>query len=134
MRLFALLIAALAVLGTNPALAGARGPANPAQWLHPAIGFSGEERQRIDAWFKRYPDYVTRSYHPDGKLPQAIDRTLAPADRLPRGVAKAPLPWPLETQLSPVPAGVERAIVGRHLVLLDARTATVLDIVRNVVR
>jgi hypothetical protein len=134
MRLLALLIAALGILGTHPALAGARSPANPAQWLHPAIAFSGEDRQRIDAWFTRYPDYVTRTYDPDGKLPRQIDRTLAPADRLPRGVAKAPLPWPLETQLSPVPAGVERAIVGRHLVLLDARTATVLDIVRNVVR
>jgi hypothetical protein len=29
---------------------------------------------------------------------------------------------------------VERAIVGRHLVMLDARTATVLDIIRDVVR
>lgn len=134
MRLLALLIAALGVLGTDPALAGARRPADPAQWLKPAIGFSGEDRQRIDAWFQRYPDFVTRTYPPDGKLPRAVDRTLAPADRLPRGVAKAPLPWPLETQLAPVPAGVERAIVGRHLVLLDARTATVLDIVRDVVR
>lgn len=127
-------MAVVGLLGTNPGLAGARGPADPAQWLHPAIGFSGEDRQRIDSWFERYPDYVTRTYHPDGKLPREIDRTLAPADRLPRGVAKAPVPWPLETQLSPVPAGVERAIVGRHLVLLDPRTATVLDIVRNVVR
>lgn len=134
MRLLALLFAALGAMGMDPALAGTRRPADPAQWLQPAIGFSGEDRQRIDDWFKRYPDYVTRTYHPDGKLPREIDRTLAPADRLPRGVARAPLPWPLETQLSPVPAGVERAIVGRHLLLLDARTATVLDIVRNVVR
>ena len=134
MKRLASFIVALGVLGTGPALADARRPADPARWLQPAIGFSGADRQRIDAWFTRYPDYVTRTYHPDGKLPREIDRTLAPADRLPRGVARAPLPWPLESQLAPVPAGVERAIVGRHLVLLDARTATVLDIVRNVVR
>ncbi|HET9043533.1 MAG TPA: hypothetical protein VFN70_10325 [Burkholderiales bacterium] len=127
-------LALLALLAADPALAAARRPADPAQWLHPAIRFSGQDRQRIDSWFKRYPEYVTRTYAPDGKLPPQVDRELAPTDRLPRNVAKARLPWPLENQLSTVPPGVERAIVGRHLVMLDARTATVLDIIRDVVR
>jgi hypothetical protein len=133
MRLL-LLLAALALAAPDPAAAASRRPADPEQWVAPAVRFSGQDRQRIDSWFKRYRDYVTRTYDPDGKLPAQLDRELAPNDRLPRKVAKARLPWPLETQLSPVPAGVERAIVGRHLVMLDARTATVLDIVRDVVR
>jgi hypothetical protein len=127
-------LALLALLAAEPALAAARRPADPAQWLHPTVRFSGQDRQRIDSWFKRYPEYVTRNYDPDGKLPSRIDRELAPADRLPRTVAKARLPWPLESQLSSVPSGVERAIVGRHLLMLDERTFTVLDIIRDVVR
>jgi hypothetical protein len=133
MRLL-LLLAALALTAVDPAAAATRRPVDPAQWLQPAVRFSGQDRQRIDSWFKRYPDYVTRTYDPDGKLPAQVNRELAPNDRLPPKVAKARLPWPLENQLSPVPPGVERAIVGRHLVILDARTATVLDIVRDVVR
>jgi hypothetical protein len=133
MRFLALVIALVAAFGPDHAFA-ARGPADPAQWLAPAVRFSGEDRQRVDSWFKRYAGFVTRTYDPDGKLPRNLDRTLAPTDRLPPGVRKAPLPWPLESQLSPVPAGVERAIVGRHLVMLDARNARVLDIIRDVVR
>ena len=124
----------LTLFAAEPARAVTRGPIDASQWLHPTIRFSGQDRQRIDSWFKRYPEYVTRTYAPDGKLPPQIDRELAPTDRLPRNVAKARLPWPLENQLSTVPPGVERAIVGRHLVMLDARTSTVLDIIRDVVR
>ena len=124
----------LTLFAAEPARAVTRGPVDAGQWLHPTIRFSGQDRQRIDSWFKRYPEYVTRTYAPDGKLPPQVDRELAPTDRLPRNVAKAPLPWPLENQLSTVPPGVERAIVGRHLVMLDARTSTVLDIIRDVVR
>lgn len=134
MRLLLPFLAALALVGADAAAAAARLPSDTAQWLEPAIRFSGEDRQRVDSFFKRYPDYVTRTYDPDGKLPRQVDRELAPNDRLPRNVAKLPLPWPLETQLSAVPPGVERAIVGRHLVLIDARSARVLDIIRAVVR
>lgn len=127
-------LALLVLLAADPAHAATRGPVEPGQWLHPTIRFSGQDRQRIDSWFKRYPEYVTRTYAPDGKLPPQVDRELAPTDRLPRNVARARLPWPLENQLSAVPSGVERVIVGRHLVMLDERTFTVLDIVRDVVR
>jgi hypothetical protein len=134
MRFLLPLFAAIALAGADAAFAAARRPADPAQWVQPAVRFSGQDRQRIDSWFKRYPDYVTRTYDPDGKLPAQLDRELAPSDRLPRNVAKARLPWPLENQLSALPPGVERAIVGRHLVMFDARTSTVLDVVREVVR
>jgi hypothetical protein len=134
MRFLLPFLAAIALLGADAAAAAARHPSDPAQWLAPAIRFSGLDRQRVDSWFRRYPDYVTRTYDPDGKLPRQVDRELAPNDHLPRNVAKASLPWPLEAQLSAVPPGVERAIVGRHLVMFDARTARVLDIIRDVVR
>jgi len=134
MRLLLPFLAVLALLAADPAAAAARRPADAAQWLQPAIRFSGQDRQRIDSWFKRYPEYVTRTYAPDGKLPPQVDRELAPTDRLPRNVATARLPWPRENQLSTVPPGVERVIVGRHLVILDERTFTVLDIIRDVVR
>ncbi|HSD53319.1 MAG TPA: hypothetical protein VLC47_04110, partial [Burkholderiales bacterium] len=129
MRFLLLIFAAIALLGAGAATAAsARRPAHPDQWVQPAVRFSGQDRQRIDSWFKRHPDYVTRTYDPDGKLPPQLDRELAPSDRLPRNVAKAPLPWPLENQLSALPPGVERAIVGRHLVMFEARTSTVLDV------
>ena len=135
MRFLLPIFAAIALLGAGAASAAtARRPADPEQWVQPAVRFSGQDRQRIDSWFKRYPDYVTRTYDPDGKLPPQLDRELAPSDRLPRNVARARLPWPLENQLSALPPGVERAIVGRHLVMFDTRTSTVLDVVREVVR
>jgi hypothetical protein len=135
MRFLLPLFAALALAGADAASAAtARRSVDPAQWLHPSVRFSGQDRQRIDSWFKRYPDYVTRSYDPDGKLPPQLDRELAPNDPLPRNVAKARLPWPLENQLSALPPGIERAIVGRHLVLFDVHTSKVLDVVREVVR
>jgi hypothetical protein len=127
MRFLLPLVAALAVFGADATAATTRRPADPAQWLHPSIRFSGEDRQRN-------PEYVTRTYDPDGKLPPQVDRELAPNDRLPRNVPRARLPWPLENQLSALPPGIERAIVGRHLVMFDARTSKVLDVVREVVR
>lgn len=134
MRFLLPFFAAIALLGADAAGAATRRPSDSAQWLEPPIRFSGQDRQRVDTWFKRYPDFVTRTYDPDGKLPRQVNRELAPNDPLPRNVAKAPLPWPLETQLSALPPGVERAIVGRHLLMIDARTARVLDIIREVVR
>lgn len=134
MRFLLPLLAAIALVGADPAAATARRPADSAQWLEPAIRFSGQDRQRVDSWFKRHADFITRTYDPAGKLPRQVDRELAPNDRLPRNVARLPLPWPLEVQLSAVPPGVERAIVGHHLVMIDARTAKVLDIIRDVVR
>ena len=55
-------------------------------------------------------------------------------DRLPEKVAVYPLPTTLDSQLPPLPRGYGRVIVGRDVVLLDRRSHTVVDIMREVVR
>lgn len=108
-------------------------PAGAASTL-PKSAFSGQDRQLTDWWFSKNQGAIERTYDPDGKLPPRVDRQLAPNDKLPPNVKVAGLPWGLERLLSPVPEGLERVIVGRHIVLLDRRTSTVLDVMREVVR
>jgi len=54
--------------------------------------------------------------------------------RLPADADARPLPFALNAKLPTLPEGYQRVIVGRDLVLLDRRTHTILDIMREVVR
>jgi hypothetical protein len=57
---------------------------------------------------------------------------LAKRQELPPGLAKRRLPTNLESQLSPLPAGVERAIVDNNVVLIQKGTNLILDVLENV--
>jgi hypothetical protein len=127
-----ILFLAAALLAANPAAAFT--PRTLTEAFRSSSAFTGEDRQMTDWWFRRNEGAIKRSYDPEGKVPARIDRELAPNDRLPSAVPKAYLPWGLERLLSPLPSGLERFIVGRHIVLVDRRTSTVLDVMRGVVR
>jgi hypothetical protein len=128
------LLLALALAAAGPAGANALESPQAGAAFRPRVSFSGEDRQMTDWWFRQNPGAIKRSYDPDGKLPSRLDRELAPNDRLSAALPKAHLPWGLERLLSPLPPGLDRMIVGRHIVLVDRRTATVLDVMREVVR
>jgi hypothetical protein len=134
MRPVALLLVALGLLAGTPAAALSPRAGEVGDAFRARIAFSGEDRQMTDWWFRRNEGAIRRSYDPAGKVPPRIDRELAPNDRLPVAVQKAYLPWGLERLLSPLPAGLDRFVVGHHIVLVDRRTATVLDVMRDVVR
>ena len=134
MRPFTLLLVALALLAGNPAAALSPRTSEVGEAFRAHVAFSGEDRQTTDWWFRRNEGAIKRSYDPAGKVPPRIDRELAPNDRLPAALPKAYLPRGLERLLSPLPAGLDRLIVGHHIVLVDRRTSTVLDVMRDVVR
>jgi hypothetical protein len=92
-----------------------------------AILFTGDDRQAIDTFFRKHAGQVE---------PKLIARRgpLLVRDRLPEKVAVRPLPPTLGSQLPPLPRGYERMIVGRDVVLLELRSYTVVDIIREVVR
>ena len=93
-----------------------------------AIIFSGGDRQAIDQFFRRH---VTQGVANGGK---ARKEPLLIRDRLPEGVATRPLPSALDRGLPPLPSGYARLIVGRDVLLVERRSRTIVDIMREVVR
>jgi hypothetical protein len=91
-----------------------------------AILFTGDDRQAIDTFFRKSGSYATG--------PVARRDPLLVRDRLPEKTTLYPLPPSLDRQLPVLPSGYGRVIVGRDVVLLDRRSQTILDIIREVVR
>ncbi|MFT6579592.1 MAG: hypothetical protein ACKVKG_05455 [Alphaproteobacteria bacterium] len=57
---------------------------------------------------------------------------LAKRKALPPGLAKRRLPSNLESQLAPLPIGVERVLVGDDVVLIQKGTNLLLDVLENI--
>ena len=103
----------------------ARAAANPTER---AILFSGEDRRTIDHFFRR------QNTQSADNGAQARREPLLIRERVPHGVPTRPLPYALDHQLPPLPPGYARLILGRDVLLLERRSLTILDIVREVVR
>ena len=103
----------------------ARAAANPTER---AILFSGEDRQTIDHFFRRQNTQRDTNGAKPPREPLLI------RERVPQGVPTRPLPYALDHQLPPLPPGYARLILGRDVLLVERRSLTILDIVREVVR
>ena len=103
----------------------ARAAANPTER---AILFSGEDRQTIDHFFRRQGTQSASNGTKARREPLLI------RERVPQGVPTRPLPYALHHQLPPLPPGYARLILGRDVLLVERRSLTILDIVREVVR
>ena len=127
---FAVLLAALVPIAAQattrleqvyPALAAANATER-------AILFTGDDRKAIDTFFRKHSN-------PGAEQKQLPRRDpLLVRDRLPENALVRPLPNALDSQLPSLPRGYHRVIVGRDVVLLDLRSHTILDIMREVVR
>jgi hypothetical protein len=93
-----------------------------------AILFSGEDRQTIDHFFRR------QASQGPGNAARPRREPLLIRERVPQGVTTRPLPYALDHQLPPLPPGYARLILGRDVVLVERRSRTILDIMREVVR
>ncbi len=71
------------------------------------------------------PGLATRKSLPPG---------LAKRRTLPPGLAKRDLPYDLDDRLGPPPRGTERIIVDNNVLLVEAATGVVLDILQDVIR
>jgi hypothetical protein len=98
-------------------------------------GFAKEDVNTIRAWF-----HVNRAGLPPGlakrqELPPGLQRHLEKNGQLPPGLQKQaqPLPPDLEVHLPRLPRGYKRVVIGGHIILLEERRATVVDIIRDVI-
>ncbi len=93
-----------------------------------AILFTADDRQAVDSFFRRHGGQEADQKQLPRREPLLV------RDRLPEKTPVRPLPQLLDSQLPPLPRGYGRVIVGRDVVLLDRRSQTILDIMREVVR
>lgn len=108
--------------------AGRSAPARPlVPELLDSLLFGPRDRQIIANFFLRNPGYLDY-------LPSGLRRQLVTKGRVPPGISRQPLPEPLAQRLAPLPDGYERTIIGPDVLLIEARSGLIIDIVRDVVR
>jgi hypothetical protein len=98
----------------------------------PRIVFTEEDRELILEFYEghRFPPELADPEFIDPDLERRLTRSL----QLPPGLAARPLPHELERQLSHLPPGYVRFLVGSDAVLMDVRLWEVRDIIENVLR
>jgi hypothetical protein len=103
---------------------------------HLAVVFSDGDRRAIRDYYAALPRPARARHghnpHDPGALPPGIAKQVARGKGLPPGIAKQRLPGALERRLSPLPDGYLRVRIGADVVLMDARTQVVLDLVRDI--
>jgi hypothetical protein len=118
----------------NPGHGNGNGNAGATDTVEEAVGgavaaalFGAPDRQLIANYFLRNSGYLD-------SLPPGIRKQLVTKGRLPPGIAKKALPPGLAGQLSPLPSGFDRMIIGPDVLLVEIATGIIVDIIRDVVR
>lgn len=116
------------LLAGHASLSLAQGKRHPARFLP-------EEREIIVEFFERRAGNLPPGLAKRGDLPPGLKKQLRKNGKLPPGLQKRlePLPDEIVVRLPAIPAGWERVILGRDVILIDRRTARILDIIENVV-
>lgn len=106
-----------------------------------SVAFGDHERRTIRDYYgdKRNlpPGLAKRDRLPPGlakreQLPPGLQKKVQRNERLPEDAPWKPLPDDLERRLEPVPDGYIRARVGLDVVLVDADTRVVVDVVHDI--
>lgn len=98
-----------------------------------SVGFSTRDRELIRDYYARHrakplpPGLAKRD-----RLPPGLERQMRKGGRLPPGLQGRGLPLELERRLTPLPDGYARVIVGGRIVLQDAGTRVVVDIIQDI--
>ena len=97
--------------------------------------FTTRERTITTNWFS-----TNRSSLPPGlakrdRLPPGLEKQLRERGTLPPGLQKQlyPLPVALERQLSVLPTGYRRVIIGNNIIVMEPATGLIYDIIRIVI-
>lgn len=91
-----------------------------------SVRFSNSEIRIINDYYRRYPAGSVQD------LPPGIAKNLARGKPLPPGIAKRYLPNNLNALLPSPYAGTNRLIVGNDILLVQATTGLILDVLNNV--
>ena len=97
------------------------------------VRFSGDEVSIIRAWYEEHRSPARGKKERHQSLPPGIARNLARGKVLPPGIAKQFLPRELVSQLPPVQKGFERIVVDGKVLLVDAATHVIHDILVDLI-
>lgn len=104
---------------------------------HAGDGYQGQASKRNDG--KGNKGKKDQKGMPAGlakreSLPPGLQRQLDKNGALPPGLQKKALPSGLQSRLPPAPRGYERVIVDTNVLLVEAATGVVRDIIADIVR
>jgi hypothetical protein len=97
--------------------------------------FTQQERVVVTNWFRDNRSGLPPGLAKRDRLPPGLEKQLRERGTLPPGLQKKiqPLPVALERQLQPLPTGWRRVVIAGNVVLMNERTSTVYDIIRNAI-
>jgi hypothetical protein len=89
----------------------------------------------VTNWFRDNRSGLPPGLAKRDRLPPGLEKQLRERGTLPPGLQKKiqPLPVALERQLRPLPTGWRRVVIAGNVILMNERTATVYDIIRNAI-
>jgi len=97
-----------------------------------SVGFSTRDREIIRDYYARHrPKPLPPGLAKRDRLPPGLEKQMRRGGELPPGLRGRGLPYELERRLSPIPDGYARVIVGGRIVLQEAGTRVVIDIVED---
>jgi hypothetical protein len=97
--------------------------------------FTTTERTLIKRWFSTNYNNLPPGLAKRDRLPPGLEKQLRERGTLPPGLQKKvqPLPLDLERQLSVLPTGYRRVVIGNNVILMNPKTALIYDIARAVI-
>lgn len=97
------------------------------------VHFSTSEISIIRAYYEEHRDGNKPARKGARQLPPGIAKNLGRGKPLPPGIAKQYLPGDLIARLPPVPRGFERLVIGGKVLLVEAGTQIIHDVLTDIV-
>jgi hypothetical protein len=97
--------------------------------------FTEQERVVVKKWFGSHHSNLPPGLAKRDRLPPGLEKQLRERGTLPPGLQKRvqPLPFELERQLRKLPTGYRRVVIGGNVILMNEKSATIYDIIRNAI-
>jgi hypothetical protein len=97
--------------------------------------FTVQDRTVVQNWFAGNRSGLPPGLAKRDRLPPGLERQLRERGTLPPGLQKKvqPLPPELERQLTLLPTGYRRVVIGSAVILMNEKTSLIYDIIRNVI-
>ena len=93
-----------------------------------SIRLNGDQITSVRAFYSNAPSDNARGRGRNGRLPPGIERNLARGKPLPPGIAKGYLPSAVIADLPRLPSGLDYIIVAGKLLLVEAATQVVREV------
>ena len=97
--------------------------------------FTVQERTVVTNYFRSNTSGLPPGLAKRDRLPPGLEKQLRERGTLPPGLQKKvqPLPPELERQLTVLPTGYRRVVIGNAVIVMNTKTALIYDIIRSVI-